>query len=548
MSQNDIANAQGGQTRDGDAVIRVLLVDDQAMIGEAIRRMFAPEADIEYRYCTDATMAMQVIKEFKPTVILQDLVMPGVDGMDLLSQYRKDVVAKHIPVVMLSSKDDVETKSLAFLNGASDYLIKLPDVIELVARIRRHSATYSNQIERDEARRAMLKVMMEAENNNRAKSDFVTNLSHELRKPMNLVLGFGQVLESDATLTPAQKDNVDAILKAGQHLLDIITELPNLAQLESGQIDISLEPLELDDLIEECLSLVVTMADKRGVALSYTKAEGAMVWADPRQLKQALLNLLSNAIKYNREDGNVKVEVRAEGANRLQIRIADTGHGIAAENLPNLFQPFNRLDSENDDIEGGGLGLTITRSIMDMMGGTVGVESKLGVGSTFWVGLPLESAPEAGAEHGKRFSPGHIVEPAPINAELNATKYADGQCTVLYIEDNPTNVKLVTRILAQRKNINLISALTPELGIEMAHEHKPALILLDINMPHLNGYQVFEIFKADAELKKTPVIAVSANALLSDVEKGIAAGFADYITKPIWIETFLRTIDRNLQA
>jgi hypothetical protein len=258
------------------------------------------------------------------------------------------------------------------------------------------------------------------------------------------------------------------------------------------------------------------------------------VRADRTRLRQVLLNLLSNAIKYNREGGSVRLEVRPKGTDRLRIQVTDTGPGIAATRLTELFQPFNRLDAENSGIEGTGIGLTITRRIVEMMGGTVDVESEVGVGSTFWIELPLESAPEPGLER------------AAVGSATPARRMKAAQHTVLYIEDNPSNLRLVAQILGHRQHIHLLTAHTPELGIELALARRPELILLDINMPGMDGYQVLSVLKSKASLKNTPVVAITANAMPKDIERGMAAGFCEYLTKPLDVVTFHKVVDTYL--
>ncbi len=380
----------------------------------------------------------------------------------------------------------------------------------------------------------------EAERANRAKSEFLSSMSHELRTPMNAILGFGQLLEFDDTLPDEHKDNVHEILKAGDHLLELINDVLDLAKIESGHINLSLEPVEVCPIVKECLDLVSTLADKRGIKLSHKGLQGVAARADRTRLKQVLINLLSNAIKYNLNGGSVHVEVLPAGAplcterGRLCIQITDTGPGIPAARLAELFQPFNRLDAENSGVEGTGIGLTITRRIVEMMGGTVDVESKVGVGSTFWIELPVETLHDTDRTdvHERTAAPAHDM--------------GDALHTILYIEDNPANLKLVTRILGQRKHIRLLTAHTSELGIELAMTQHPEMILLDINMPCMNGYQVLEIFQAEANLKNIPIVAITANAMSSDIEHGKAAGFAAYLTKPINVTEFFSAVDRYL--
>lgn len=372
-----------------------------------------------------------------------------------------------------------------------------------------------------------------ADRANQTKSEFLSSMSHELRTPMNAILGFAQLMAHDDSLSVDQQDNLKEILKAGRHLLDLINEVLDLAKVESGHIDLSLESVEIAPVVDECIGLLAPLAALRGIALRHESLAGAAVRADRMRLKQALLNLLSNAVKYNREGGTVDLELKHSGSDRLRIQIVDTGPGIPTSRLAELFDPFTRLGAEGSEIEGTGIGLTITRRIVELMGGTVGVESEIGVGSCFWVELPLETPADAHTA---------TVTPAPMHAEP-VWSSASNRHTVLYIEDNPANLKLVSQILAHLPNIHLLTAHTASLGIELAMARRPELILLDINMPGMDGYQVLQVLRADANLKDTPVIAITANAMPRDIERGRAAGFSDYLTKPLDVESFLTVID-----
>ncbi|MHB1188879.1 PAS domain-containing protein [Thiobacillus sp.] len=407
---------------------------------------------------------------------------------------------------------------------------------DATGKLVRLSGTVQDITGQVEVEQALIAARDEADRANQTKSEFLSSMSHELRTPMNAILGFGQLMEYDATLPDEHQDNVREILKAGHHLLELINEVLDLSKVESGHIDLSLEPVEVCLIVEDCLGLVGPLADQRDIQLSHKGLKGAAVRADRTRLKQALLNLLTNAIKYNRDAGSVHIEVQLEGADRLRIRVTDTGLGIPAARLVELFQPFNRLDAEHSDIEGTGIGLTITRRIVEMMGGAVGVESEAGVGSTFWIELPLESMADATQDR---------LDPADDGA-TPVQRIEAAQHVVLYIEDNPSNIKLVAQILGHRPHIHLLTAHTPELGIELARSRHPELILLDINMPGMDGYQVLEVLKADARLQAIPVIAVTANAMPRDIERGRAAGFSEYLTKPIDVTGFFSMLDRCL--
>ena len=392
----------------------------------------------------------------------------------------------------------------------------------------------SNISERKVTEQALLQAREYAERANQAKSQFLTSMSHELRTPMNAILGFAQILEYDDKLDIDQQDSVHEILKGGQHLLNLINEVLDLAKIESGQFELSLEPLEISPLVDECFILVGNLADKRNIKLTHSNLTDVALRADRVRFKQVLLNLLSNAVKYNREGGSVHFDIHAQGSGQLRMTVTDTGLGIPQERLSEVFQPFNRLEAESSGIEGTGIGLSITLRLMEAMGGAVGVNSELGVGSTFWIDLPIETlvADAALVEDANEVTPQSVTE-------------SDFDC-ILYIDDNPVNLKLVAQMLSRRKHIKLLTTHLPVLGVELALAHLPALILLDINMPGMDGYQVMEVLKADLRLQHIPVIAVTANAMLHDIERGKAAGFTDYIPKPLNLNQFLKAIDHVL--
>lgn len=368
-----------------------------------------------------------------------------------------------------------------------------------------------------------------AESANAAKSEFLSSMSHELRTPMNAILGFAQLMELDDDLPADHRDSLGEIIRAGEHLLGLINQVLDLARIEAGHVDLSLESVALDSVITESLSLVNSLALRRSVTVQRDGMSGAIVHADRTRLKQALLNLLSNAIKYNREGGRVSVDVSVTGGGDWRISVVDTGRGIPRDRLAELFQPFNRLSAAGGEIEGTGIGLNLTRRMVELMGGGIGVESTEGVGSRFWIDLPRQP------------------EVAPSIDEPDATGLEPVR-TVLYVEDNPANIRLVSQILARRGEIDLLSAHTPELGLELARTRCPDLILLDINLPGMNGYDVLAELKAGPLTEATPVVALTANAAPRDIEFGMAAGFDAYLTKPLDVAHFNEVIDRCLFA
>jgi len=378
----------------------------------------------------------------------------------------------------------------------------------------------------------LINASEEATRANRAKSDFLSSMSHELRTPMNAIIGFGQMLEYDAALNVDQQDNVHEILKGARHLLKLINEILDLSRIESGHIDLSLERVDIHNLVDECRQLLQPLANERQIAFHESRlGDGLGVRADRVRLKQVLLNLISNAIKYNRLAGEVRVSAIENGADQLRINITDTGVGIPEDRMTELFKPFSRLGMDQTDIEGTGVGLSITRRLVELMGGRIGVDSEVDVGSTFWIELPREDIVAADGER------------ANAN-DTTAVALTDGRVFhVLSIDDNPANLKLIAQILGMRKHIHLMTAHTPTLGIALARAQPQDLILLDINMPEMDGYQVLKVIKADASLANIPVIAITANAMPRDIERGIAAGFDAYLTKPIDIDAFLSTLD-----
>jgi len=371
----------------------------------------------------------------------------------------------------------------------------------------------------------------EAERANEAKSEFLSRMSHELRTPLNAILGFGQLLTM-GELKGEQEDNVREILHAGQHLLDLINEVLDLARIESGKFTVSKEPVPLLALIADCLTLIRPQAEARGIRIVEAGLNcGEYVLADRTRLKQVMLNLLSNAVKYNRPKGSVSIVCMLQGKS-LQIRISDTGDGLSPEQQARLFVAFERLDADQSAIEGTGIGLALSKRLTELMEGEIGVESTPGTGSTFWVRLPIAA--------------GHADEPHPAQpaSTVNVgTLIGQQRIDVLCIEDNPANMRLIERILSQRQNIRLLTAGAPGIGLELADAHRPALILLDINLPDMDGYAVMQCLREKESTRDIPVVAVSANAMPKDLARGKAAGFAEYLTKPLDVDRLLQVVD-----
>lgn len=372
---------------------------------------------------------------------------------------------------------------------------------------------------------------------NLAKTDFLSRMSHELRTPLNAVLGFAQLLDLDLVI-PEQKGATREIIKAGEHLLDLINEVLDIAAIEAGRLTLSLEPVDAIAVAEECISLLGPLAGGDGITLTLDRSLigpwGHHVVADRQRLKQVLLNLISNAIKYNREHGHVRISFSPDGDRRLRIDVADTGNGIEAGKLPQLFIPFDRLGAEASSVEGTGLGLALAKSLVETMGGTMSVVSEVGEGTTFSVELDQADAPRAAAADDIASE----RDPADVLTSSLPSK------TVLYIEDNLSNVTLVERLTARRPNLELIPAMQGGIGLTLAREQNPDLILLDVNLPDIAGLELLRRLQADPRTADVPVVMLSADASSGQIDRMRDAGARDYLTKPIDVIRFYEILDR----
>jgi PAS domain S-box-containing protein len=385
---------------------------------------------------------------------------------------------------------------------------------------------------------AMQKAKEAAEAGSRAKSEFLASMSHELRTPLNAILGFSQLFRMDESLSQKTRDNSRQIERAGQHLLSLVNDMIDLARIESNKLELYLEAVNVKSMVCDSLNMVQSMAHDKGIRLVVMQCDvvDITVWADFNRLRQSLINLLTNAIKYNRPKGTVHLACEVvEG--RAHIAVTDNGEGIASDKQDRIFHAFDRLGEERGEVEGTGIGLVITKRIIEAMGGSIGFESIEGQGSTFWLELPL-TLPHQSAELSADSGAGKKSA-----AQLIATH--SSRPAVLYIEDNPMNMRLMQQVFIGQREWELRSAITAESGIEMALANPPALILMDINLPGMDGYQALQRLKNRPETEHIPVIALSANAMLGDRERGLAAGFVDYLTKPLDIVKLL-TLLRNL--
>ena len=390
----------------------------------------------------------------------------------------------------------------------------------------------------DERTVALQEATRAAQAANQSKSEFLSRMSHELRTPLNAVLGFAQLLELDE-LTDLQHDSVGQIVKGGRHLLNLINEVLDISRIDTGTLSFSLEPVLVGELIDETLVMMRPLADHRQIAVTVGCEDRghSYVLADRQRLKQILLNLVANAIKYNHDGGAVSVSCESVEDERLRITVADTGPGIKTEDLDKLFIAFERLGAERGDIEGTGVGLTLSLRLAEAMGGTIDVDSTYGQGSRFSVQLPLADDPLQTHREAEELTPDSDASPDDVREQRRK---------ILYIEDNPSNVRLVERLLDRRSDLEIISTMQGRMGVNLAREHAPALILLDLHLPDINGDEILRQLQDDPVTAATPIVIVSADATQRQIERLLAQGATGYLTKPLDLQELLATIERAL--
>jgi signal transduction histidine kinase/ActR/RegA family two-component response regulator len=491
-------------------------------------------------------------------VIISDVSVPGFDGITAQQVWQQE--RPKIPFIFLSGTFGEEVAIERLRAGATDYVLKhwvekLPAVVRRALReyqertghqqaqddLEKLAAELERRVEERTAQLAAAKEAMklakkEAERANRAKSDFLSRMSHDLRTPLNAVLGFAQLLDMD-NLTTDQRESVLQILEAGRHLLGLMNEVLDISRIEAGHLSLSPEPVSVSDTIEQAVKLVRPLATPRRIEIDVLPQNGAdrHVQADRQRLNQILLNLVSNAIKYNRAGGRVTLSSSDTPDGRVRINVTDTGAGIRPEKLDLLFKPFERLGADQTGIEGTGLGLALSRGLAEAMDGIVGVESTVDVGSTFWVELAGATAPDSAAR----------VHAAPDHVEPQHA--ATG--TVLYIEDNASNVRLVERVMGQRRpGITLLTANDGETGIAVALEKHPGLIFLDLHLPDTPGEEVLRRLWADPRTRQIPVAVLSADATSNQSRRLLAAGATAYLTKPLDVSKLLALLDERFHS
>eukprot|EP01133_Synstelium_polycarpum_P022179 gene22179-26615_t len=494
---------------DAQGVIQIFNVGAERMLGYAASDVvdkLTPAGISDAQEIIARAQALSAELDTPITPGVEALVFKATRGIEDIYEltYIRNDGSRFPAIVSVTALRDAQNKVIGYLLIGTDNTARKQVEAEqalLDQRLQEQQAYTRSLVETNNAE--LKKARQVADKANRAKSEFLSSMSHELRTPLNAVLGFAQLMASDVPPpTQPQQRSIEQILKGAMSLLDVL---------------------------QDCQAMIAPQAEKRGIRLHFPRCGQAFyVHADRTRVKQVMINLLSNAIKYNQGGGAVTVECSRHGE-KVRVSVRDSGAGLDAAQVAQLFQPFNRLGQENSTEEGTGIGLVVTKQLVELMGGTIGVDSTVGVGTTFWFELAASRAPALALDDGDALP--QVQEPQ------------ESLRTLLYVEDNPANLALVEQLIARRSDLKLLTAVDAHLGIDLARTYQPDVILMDINLPGISGYGALHILLGDPLTRHIPVMALSANAVPRDIEKGLQAGFFRYLTKPIKVVEFMDALD-----